>query len=559
MFKFKPKTLGGVQNEAPDVEKSKGSLIKADNVIIGDQGELIRRPAIGTTQFGGSVARDLFVPAHHDKMYVVEGMNLRAYDEGENLTTVAALTSNALVSYASVPNTDAIYASSATDLLQIHPDGSVHKPIPLPNVGSITLTVVPGFGYLPKGKYFVATAFRDLATGDTGGAVQIGSITLAEDDSAIVISPTVQSGATSFLRVYYCTTPNGEVLYESAAALGSAPTTLHDPADGKACDTLHQSPMLPGEFVEYVGGRLVTAKDNFITYSSAFKPLLTDAALNWISVTGKVRFMKRVGDVLFYGDDRGVMSVSNLGQESMLQREVTLDPPLYNSAVVLPNGTKLGSADKNNPADQPMIMWLGSRGAYVGMPNGLATKVHEYTQLDSNDVVQAANELVLRDVRHVVFAFSDHCMIVNSNTGGISHYPDLVISGVARFNNENWIASVTEGVRKLNYYSSLAPVEAAIEFGYSNFGADEEKRLDGVWLGLRSGRNLQLGLSVLGGSIPEQVYSIQSEATDELRNARFVPGKGMLGRYWKLRITDILGDFQIYSITLDIAKSKRRR
>jgi len=394
---------GGVQNESPDVKKQKATVELMDNIDVGDQGEMFRRASPSEVVEPLNAPHSLHWAENHLYAYLIAEAKLRRTRLTAPSQPVTDLNSNQPMRFTSAPNTDVLFGVSPTDLIQIHPNGVVYRPIPVPALVPACSPYVGG-GTLPAGLYHLAFAYQDLVSGEIGGTTETTSLAIDEnggihiDGSSIIAPP--QDG---LVLIAFCSEAFGSVLWKAINLFAGFSAVITNRPTGAPCVTRDMTPMPFGKFVEYVGGRLCVANDDGIFYSEPFHPLSTRPTTNWITISGKIRFMMRAGDVLFYGDDRGAMSIDNIGTPAMKQQNVALDPPLFNSAVVLSTGSTLGSADRGNPADQPTLLWLGSRGAYVGLPSGLATKVHSNLSMDNATLVTSAAEVVNRELRHIVF------------------------------------------------------------------------------------------------------------------------------------------------------------
>jgi hypothetical protein len=55
------------------------------------------------------------------------------------------------------------------------------------------------------------------------------------------------------------------------------------------------------------------------------------------------------------------------------------------------------------------------------------------------------------------------------------------------------------------------------------------------------------------------VYYLEERDAGAPRNSRIIPGKGLVGRYWRTTTANVDGAaFRIYDTTIDIATSMRR-
>ncbi len=91
-------------------------------------------------------------------------------------------------------------------------------------------------------------------------------------------------------------------------------------------------------------------------------------------------------------------------------------------------------------------------------------------------------------------------------------------------------------------------IDALIDFGRSDFGSTQKKRVPAVYLGVGSGGKL-----LLQADADEQVYTYEARSySDEIKNHRVDIGKGLVGNYWNFTLKNQNGDsFDLETIAFD--------
>jgi hypothetical protein len=104
-----------------------------------------------------------------------------------------------------------------------------------------------------------------------------------------------------------------------------------------------------------------------------------------------------------------------------------------------------------------------------------------------------------------------------------------------------------------------ADIDASVQYGFSDFGTDQKKRVDAFWFGYTSTDVLEVSVETYGQGYPAYTYEMQPVLADQPRNNRIKPGKGLNARYWRVTLNNVGGcDFSVSDTAADLAASARR-
>jgi hypothetical protein len=99
------------------------------------------------------------------------------------------------------------------------------------------------------------------------------------------------------------------------------------------------------------------------------------------------------------------------------------------------------------------------------------------------------------------------------------------------------------------------PISARIDFGLKRFGSDKLKRLEQIYLGIKSDGQMYVKVSAEGVSY---TYPMR-DFNPELQIQRVTPGKGMRANYFGFELGNTAGsDFEFSSISTLVAETARR-
>lgn len=170
---------------------------------------------------------------------------------------------------------------------------------------------------------------------------------------------------------------------------------------------------------------------------------------------------------------------------------------------------------------------------------------------------QGATNQYVTDTFHVASFVgsmaSTDVLVVNSNSGAVSRYDRADIITVL-YTPNGLIIVTADGFATPDYNEA---VNATLSYAPTDYGRTGEFRLENLWADLQGGTDLSVTLTTHGGTAQTNTYPLESRNTSVPRTSRFVPGRGMVGRYWAVQIQGTQ-PFNIVDLATDIAESRRR-
>lgn len=360
-----PLPVLGVDSMSNETALIKGAVRDATNVDIGRAGRFARR--VGQTlRLAGSDYHSVWGAQQRGTMLLAKGDQLLRLNDDLSTTPLAPLHTADPLSY--LEHNGNVYWTSKSTFGWLPGDSAVARPVGVPVPEVVPSLSVAAGGLLP-GKYGVIMAYLDDRR-EEGGATEVQFIDLP-NGGGITLTGLPQRLDWA-LRIYI-TDPNGEVFHRAEEVPAVFPTyTLTQTAAGGECDTQFLTPLPPGEFIAWLGGRLYTAKLGTLYFSEAMRPHLHNRAHNFIQFSGLISFVEAVTDGLYVGDSRGIWFLSGT------------DPTKFTLKFVSPHravrrsGTKVGPGffpEKKVPSPNPVALWLGATGYVVGMDGGTTVEL----------------------------------------------------------------------------------------------------------------------------------------------------------------------------------------
>ena len=206
-------------------------------------------------------------------------------------------------------------------------------------------------------------------------------------------------------------------------------------------------------------------------------------------------------------------------------------------------------------AGQDTVYALSVPQAYVAVSAGVATSA-TYVQMAlaaQLDSAAIANDSVwYKDPNRVAW-------VMNTETTAASWYTNYDFDSIAQVPGKE-LAVGPDGLYVLAGVTDAGDfIKASVSSGFDDFGTPQTKRLDALYFGYTSAGRLSVSVETYGSGHPASVYSLEERAAAAPRNSRVIPGKGLVGRYWRTTIENINGvDFDVYDTSVDIAISARR-
>ena len=144
-------------------------------------------------------------------------------------------------------------------------------------------------------------------------------------------------------------------------------------------------------------------------------------------------------------------------------------------------------------------------------------------------------------------------LVMNSRTGAVSRYTDADIVTVLQTPRGTVYVS-SEGFATPDY---TANVSTNLVYSPTDYGRNYEFRMENLWIELQGGTDMTAHISTHSDAAQSYSYPIESRTSSVPRATRFVPGRGLIGRFWGVRYTGY-APFRVFKLSADIAQSRRR-
>jgi hypothetical protein len=298
---------------------------------------------------------------------------------------------------------DTIYASNPAYNCRFESDSldALSVAVVLPGGITIAASTAGGMG---AGTYTFAYSIID-DNGEESPLSDEVQIEIVEGGGIAISGVPFQAG--SFIRIY-ASQLNGEELYRVMGApmiasdftLGIA--QMRSAGSQPETRFLEQLPF--GHFIEAHHSRLFVAFENFLGFSSSFRPHLWDPRHNFIPFEFTITMLASVDEGIYASDAAGVKFFKGHDPEQFTVTDVDKNPAVYGSAVIVPGD----NFHEDFSQHDKIVVWLSKTGHQAGLPNGTVVRLNP-GQLDLPHYSVASGTFTKRDgVKRVVIP-------VNSN------------------------------------------------------------------------------------------------------------------------------------------------
>jgi hypothetical protein len=219
-------------------------------------------------------------------------------------------------------------------------------------------------------------------------------------------------------------------------------------------------------------------------------------------------------------------------------------------------GTRVSDVSATNTAaGQNTAYLMATPQAYIAVSAGVATST-SYLQAALQEVAEnyadASDSVWYRDPYRLAW-------VVNTETTAASWYTNYDFDSVVQVPGKE-LAVGPDGLYVLTGATDAGTaIKASIMSGFDDFGTAQTKRLDSLYFGYTSAGQLSVSVETYGSGHAPSVYLLEQRTAAAPRNSRVIPGKGLVGRYWRTTIENTGGvDFDVYDTSVDIAESTRR-
>lgn len=145
--------------------------------------------------------------------------------------------------------------------------------------------------------------------------------------------------------------------------------------------------------------------------------------------------------------------------------------------------------------------------------------------------------------------------VVNTASGGSTRYDNYPFESVA--NIGGYLVGVSDaGIFELSGDSDDGdPINARVDYGLQRFGSGNLKRLEQIYLGIKSTGQMYVKVTAEGASY---TYPLR-DFSEYMQTQRVTPGKGMRATYFGFELGNTLGsDFELSSFSTLVAETARR-
>lgn len=193
-------------------------------------------------------------------------------------------------------------------------------------------------------------------------------------------------------------------------------------------------------------------------------------------------------------------------------------------------------------------------GTIVNVGAATSTTVAQLgAQLTLVSEAEAESSVAYRDETKIAW-------VMNTETTAGSRYDNFDFESIVQTTDGVFAVGI-DGLYLLDHIADDEgdQIAASVTSGFVDFGVTQQKRLDGVYFGYTSDGKINVTVEVKDSGHQPYTYSLEQSASSAPVNGRVVPGKGLVGRYWRITVSNKDGAyFAVYDATIDIAVSARR-
>lgn len=245
---------------------------------------------------------------------------------------------------------------------------------------------------------------------------------------------------------------------------------------------------------------------------------------------------RRLGDVAFVFKDITISDSLRAADSGFVLRTVLVDEAS--------RGLITASDDFSTQRPDDLLVSLATlRSSADTILNGSLT-------LDSR--AQWSDRVMMRDP-------STQHLVLGTESTAVSTWTGCDFESLAQV-GEDVLATGPDGLYILDADDDDGtPIDARVDFASVGFGISQTKRIDNLYIGYSAEGRLRLSLAVQeSGGVPA-VFPLERRSADTPRATRVTPGKGMVGRYWRMSLQNEGGAaFWINDAEVDLAVSSRR-
>lgn len=147
----------------------------------------------------------------------------------------------------------------------------------------------------------------------------------------------------------------------------------------------------------------------------------------------------------------------------------------------------------------------------------------------------------------------------NVNTSAPSRYDNLPANSITTLNGVTYVATAG-GIYALDADTDVGrPINAHITLAKTDFNTSQDKKVSEIYVGSAIASKLKARVIVNKNSPLYYIFNDDRAKGSSARGMRTTIGKGLVGRYWQVRLENISGaDFEIETVELNPLSLPRR-
>lgn len=512
----------GVNNKLPPTSLSTEDgrwLADAVNVDIDNDGSVVRR--IGTERVAA-------VTAPHSMFgnLLVRAGVLYKFQFPYAETMQRLLSNNKRMSYAKIG--DQVFMSNGTDALRVDCNGEV---VPWALSAPPAPTIAPIAGEMSPGKYMVSIAYANCEEVGCMSEASVVDCIGALEGGVRVTLPDGVEGATH-IKVYISGNGGNVPMLHSTIEIGVASVDIVTAPTGNEGSRKIEAALPAGSRIFEYNGRLCSVSGRSMYIGQPYRHGY------YLPLSGVIHFHDNITAAV--GNQDGVYVAAGNKTYFIAGLDIesgeTMVRDVFNFGAV--PGTEFSHPEK------PLVGWFSDKGMVIATPGGEASLMMESVEV--TPPASGVSVVLTGDRRDRVVSCG---WSVNLANNAATRY-----TGFNFTSHYGGYATAADGIHLIG---ALAEVDASIDFGREDFGAEEEKRMPVMYLGASSGFPLVASIGQAGGVAYDYTARSSSETIDI---HRIDPGKGLRANWFSisLRNSNSGDDFKLASVSFGPVASSRR-
>lgn len=149
--------------------------------------------------------------------------------------------------------------------------------------------------------------------------------------------------------------------------------------------------------------------------------------------------------------------------------------------------------------------------------------------------------------------------LMNTESTAVSWYDNFDFESLAQVSDKTFAVG-PGGIYELTGDDDNGDqIDASLRGGFMDFGTQQQKRIDTLYLGYTSTGTLRAVVRTKDSGHAASTFTMESRDASAPRNSRIVPAKGLVGTYWQVEFHNVSGaPFTVYDVSVDLAISNRK-